>query len=80
MYERIVTTDLTGNDSRRISRGVPQGGVLSPLLYCIYVAKITDNISTSVRISQFADDIGIWCGRGAVKTCKKLIEKTIHTI
>ena len=51
MYGRIVTTELTENDSRRISRKVLQGGVLTPLLYCIYVAKITDETPKSVRIS-----------------------------
>lgn len=70
MYERKIMTEITENDVRYISRGVPQGGVLSPLLYCIYVSNIIDNVPKSVKVSQFADDIGIWCNRGSVKKLK----------
>ena len=40
MYERIVTTEVTENDSRRISRGVPEGGVLSPLFTAYTLLKL----------------------------------------
>lgn len=41
-------------------KGLPQGSVLSPILYNLYVLKIEDCCSPGIRILQYADDIGIY--------------------
>ncbi|XP_066585216.1 uncharacterized protein [Prorops nasuta] len=46
--------------SRTVSKGLPQGGVLSPLLYLIYVADIMKGLNSKIIVSQFADDIGVF--------------------
>lgn len=80
MSERLIYTDLTGTTARKVHKGVPQGGVLSPLLYCIYVAKIVEKLPKSVKISQFADDIALYCSRSSLKSCIKLLEKAIDLL
>lgn len=76
---RTIYTNFT-NETRFVHKGVPQGGVLSPLLYIIYVIDIINNIPRSVQISQFADDICLYTNIGSVKTLIKLIEKSVHII
>ena len=78
-YGRSIYTDITGTEARKVYKGVPQGGVLSPLLYSIYVSKITEKVPKSV-ISQFADDIAVYCSHKQNASSKKLIEKAINTI
>ena len=40
--------------------GVPQGSVLGPLLFIIYIDDVTSKISSSSTISLFADDIVLY--------------------
>ena len=79
-YVRRVTAQNTGNNVRLVSKGVPQGGVLSPLLYTMYVALIMENIPKNVQVSQFADDIAIYCKIAPLKRSKNAIEKAILMI
>lgn len=41
-------------------RGLPQGSVLSPLLYNIYVFEVAGGYVPTCNIVQYADDIAIF--------------------
>ena len=69
--ERFVYADEL-SDPKKTYKGVPQGGVLSPLLYIIYVADIIKDIPIRVSISQFADDIALYSSN--LKSLQKAIE------
>ncbi|XP_034194193.2 uncharacterized protein LOC117610666 [Osmia lignaria lignaria] len=73
-FERLIFTEATGINPRKVYKGVPQGGVLSPILFNIYVSTIAENIPKGVTISKFADDIAVYSKN------KKLLEKTISRI
>ena len=79
-FERLIHSQNIKNNPRKVYKGVPQGGVLSPLLYNIYVSKITENLPKSVIVSQFADDIAIYSKRYSTNRNKKLLEKSIQVI
>ena len=80
-YERTVVTSIVGETTSLITcKGVPQGGVLSPLLYNIYVSNIIDNIPKSITMLQFADDIALYCKRPSTKTSVRLLEKATNII
>ena len=55
--QRVV---LNGMESswELIKSGVPQGSVLGPLLFLIYINDLTDNISSNMRL--FADDSSLF--------------------
>lgn len=58
LSERIIS--LVSHDSkisRTVYKGLPQGSVLSPLLYNIYVCDLESSLNNSVNILQYADDL-----------------------
>ena len=72
-FERLIYADEI-SEPKLTCKGVPQGGVLSPLLDIIFVADVVKNISCRVSISQFADDIAIY------STNLKALEKALKQI
>ncbi|GFS86291.1 putative RNA-directed DNA polymerase from transposon BS [Trichonephila clavipes] len=61
------------HDTFLIFKGVPQGSVLSPTLFSLYLAGIEKTPSVEMRVGLFADDIVIWCsGRDLVEMERNL--------
>lgn len=52
--EQRVVLNGTISTSTRVTSGVPQGSVLGPLLFLIYINDITENIQSHIKL--FADD------------------------
>jgi len=58
-YEAINGTRPKSHSIRVIS-GAPQGSVLGPILFCIYVNDVSDIIIGNTACKQFADDIKLY--------------------
>jgi len=56
----------------QVISGVPQGSVIGPLLFVIYVNDLTDWIKSEMRI--FADDTKVWKKITGIKDCMDLQE------
>ena len=56
-YQRVV---LNGQESdwEKINAGVPQGSVLGPLLFLVYINDLIDGISSNIKL--FADDSSLF--------------------
>lgn len=67
------------DEKRTVCKGLPQGCVLSPLLYNIYVKDIDTLITEngSSKIIQFADDICVYNTHRQMNTCVFNLENTI---
>ncbi|KAL7287517.1 hypothetical protein TKK_0018349 [Trichogramma kaykai] len=59
-HERHIFSNNNLDKHRILSKGVPQGAVLSPLLYALYATSILQDIPENVGISQFADDLAVF--------------------
>ena len=44
-----------------MNKGLPQGSILSPILFNIYIADIINKLTPSCKLISFADDILIYC-------------------
>lgn len=78
-YERIIFTEIS-DEPRKVYKGVPQGGVLSSLLYILYVAYIEKNIPKEIKVSQFADNIAIYIKTKNPGEDKKILENAISIV
>ena len=56
--QQRVIVDSEASNATPVKSGVPQGTVLDPLMFLVYINDINQNITSSVRL--FADDCVIY--------------------
>ncbi|KAL7296798.1 hypothetical protein TKK_0010198 [Trichogramma kaykai] len=79
-HNRRMHASCLGPDFRYAHRGVPQGGVLSPLLYIMYVSNIVNNVPKLITIFQFADDIALHIKFTSIKWATARMERAVQII
>ena len=67
------------SDYQNITCGVPQGSVLGPLLFLIYINDIS-NIITNCKISMYADDTVIYVSHKNPETAITLIQSDLDQL
>ena len=55
-----VSVNGTLSDIRAVKSGVPQGSILGPLLFVLFINSIQDRVSPGTQIALYADDTKIW--------------------
>ena len=76
-YQRVV---LQSSESslRLIQAGVPQGSVLGPLLFLIYVNDIADNLLSLTRL--YADDSSLYYSASSINDIEGIINHDLNLI
>ncbi len=71
---------LNGKQSKweDILSGVPQGSVLGPLLFLIYINDLTDDIESNIKL--FADDSSLFIKVSDIDTAQALLTSDLQTI
>ena len=57
-YQRVTVLGET-SDTLPVSSGVPQGSILGPMFFLIYVNNLPDSVLTR-HVAMFADDAKIY--------------------
>ena len=81
--DRPITVKINDemSDKVKLNAGTPQGSVLSPLLFLMYVNDIpVDPMNNQVKISQFADDLGMWTFGPDATYVQYRIHKTLSAL
>ena len=76
--QRVVYDNCVSNDVEVLS-GVPQGSILGPQLFILFINDIYDNINENSRISLYADDTKLWRRIHSALDCD-ILQKDIDTL
>jgi len=76
LHNRMQCTKIGAfkSSNKRISCGVPQGSVISPLLFFIYINDITK--ASSLHATLFADDINLHMSN----SCSNVLQTTVNLV
>ena len=64
----------------QLHQGVPQGAVLSPLLFIFYINGIKDIVPEEVQVSLYADDIAIWAQHKDIQVAQEAVQLAVSNI
>ena len=77
---RVVVNDQA-SDEFFCTKGVPQGSVLGPLLFNLYVADLHSIAARyNVSLPAFADDMSLYCSRKAMEYACSDVSKALTSI
>ena len=78
---QIYNKDLINNftSSATVSCGVPQGSILGPLLFLLYVNDIV-NVSSKVELILFADDTNVFIKGNNIDECIRILNIELSKI
>ena len=77
--KQYVSINGESSESLGINCGVPQGSVLGPLLFLLYINDLP-NISKLLNFYLFADDTNIYYESSSLQELEKTINKELHKL
>ena len=76
--QRVILDNVI-SESVDVLSGVPQGSILGPLLFVLFINDIYENINKDSNIALFADDTKIWRDINSELDCENL-QNDINTL
>ena len=82
LFQRTARVKLDGHLSNRVKlrEGVPQGRVISPTLFVVFIDDITDNLTRHISRALHADDLAIWTAAEQTTTATVRMQTAINSI
>ena len=82
LTNRKARAHVNGSYSRKktLKEGVPQGGVLSPTLFLMFINDIAKELPRNVQGAIYADDLVIWCSETHLSTARYRIQETLKAL
>ncbi|CAH2090162.1 unnamed protein product [Euphydryas editha] len=80
--ERYISVRVQGTmyPPRIVWKGLPQGSVLSPILYSLYTSELDSSCSSDCDILQYADDIALYYASESIDDCSVRLNSAIQNL
>ena len=87
LYTMCEAAELVGscmqyfnnNAGARVSVGVPQGSILGPLLFSIYLNDLSAQLRNTT-VTLFADDTALYCSSDSALELESMLNKDLETL
>ena len=78
----FVEIDDCTSELVNVRFGVPQGSILGPMLFNLYVSDLQDHLPSSIGSFQYADDTTIYssCPAPELQRCAQELNSTLNTV
>ena len=75
-----VQLQIQKSQKKLMSQGVPQGGVLSPTPFLIFIDGIMGELPRKVHGAIYDDDLVLWCSEECIITAQVRMQETLNKI
>ena len=82
LFQRTARVKIDGYKSSlvKIREGVPQGGVISPTLFIIFIDDITEKLTNHICRALHADDLAVWTASENLATAYVRMQMTLEKL
>ena len=82
LHNRKSRTQIKQHKSKKkvLKQGVPQGGVLSPTLFLVFIKDIIHRLPKNVKGAIYADDLALWCSEEYITTANYRLKLALKEI
>ena len=68
------------SQKRTLRQGVPQGGMLSPTLFLIFILDILHLMPKNIQGAIYAVDLALWCSEEYITTANYRLQQALQVI
>ena len=82
LHNRRARVSVDGKKSKKVllRHGVPQGGVLSPTLFILFINDLVAELPRGISAALYADDLVLWCSEEYATTANYRMQQALNTI
>ena len=82
LSDRRASVVFQNHKSRcfRVRRGIPQGSIIGPVLFSLFINDLPTSLPSSVSCSLYADDLAIWSSSPSVPTAVEAIQGALFRL
>ncbi|XP_072384390.1 uncharacterized protein [Diabrotica undecimpunctata] len=82
LNHRKFKVAVNGNESNVFEQlnGVPQGSVLSPILFNLAINDISKEVRQPIKALLYADDLLIYCSGASISSTSNLIQNAVNNV